>query len=586
MAEIFRAKTFDHDGQPHLVAVKRVLAHLVEDQDFLQMLVDEAKISALLHHENIARVYEFAKSGDEYFLAMEYVDGKDVRSLLERGRQGGRPIPPEHVAWVAMETAHALHAAHTQRDGAGRALRIVHRDVSPSNLLCSYHGEVKLCDFGIAKATLTRVQTKTGVIKGKVKYMSPEQAMGRKLDHRSDLFSLGTVMYEMLTLQAPFQAPTEVELIFAVRDARKVPLHDVAPDVPDELMRIVDRAMTRSRSNRYQSGEEMALELRIFLDRHTPGYRRSHFARHMRKVFEEDIERELRLLEAYVIDQADEKQTGVNLIAEALGPDAPVTQFTPMFGGPGTGATQDQTSHYPHLEPVRPSDLHGQPTMMLDRARLGLPPEESGVVTAVPSLPAPASLHDERTRLLAPAQRSIHDEETGEKALPRAAGGAAPSLYELDTGAVRKIDPPDLTVPTDRMPPIDDGQGTGAAESPSDLHAQATMIFMNPLGEGPLPDLGHPGLAAPPGGVPRAAATAGGRDGSGDFAPAPTQPTVRGPGDRGEPDAPPSLTPSAMHSLPFADDLAEEAPAHPAPDEDDEAEISDEDLEPIDGDGR
>ncbi|HUH03975.1 MAG TPA: serine/threonine-protein kinase, partial [Kofleriaceae bacterium] len=178
MAEIYRAKTFDSHGHAHLVAVKRVLAHLAEDDDFIQMLVDEAKIAGLLRHPNIARVYEFARAHGEYFIAMEHVDGKDMRSILERCRQQKRPMPAQHVAYIGSEVATALHAAHTAVDNRGRPLRIVHRDVSPSNVICSYTGEVKLCDFGIAKATLSKVNTKTGVIKGKVKYMSPEQALG------------------------------------------------------------------------------------------------------------------------------------------------------------------------------------------------------------------------------------------------------------------------------------------------------------------------------------------------------------------------------------------------------------------------
>ena len=138
---------------------------------------------------------------------MEYVDGKDVRTLLERHRAQQTPIPPEHVAWIAMEVAHALQrGAHAARRRRARRCTSCTATCRRRTCCCSYHGEVKLCDFGIAKATSTRVQTKTGVIKGKVKYMSPEQAMGRKLDHRSDLFSLGTVMYEMLTLEAPFLA--------------------------------------------------------------------------------------------------------------------------------------------------------------------------------------------------------------------------------------------------------------------------------------------------------------------------------------------------------------------------------------------
>jgi serine/threonine-protein kinase len=275
MAEIHLAKTQGVAGFEKYVALKMIHPNFAEDDQFIQMLVDEAKIASVLRHANIARVYEFARAGGEYFIAMEHVDGKDMRTVLERCRTKKKPIPAEHAAYIAAEVGAALHAAHSAVDSRGRPLRIIHRDVSPSNIICSYAGEVKLCDFGIAKATLTRVQTKTGVIKGKVKYMSPEQAMGRKLDHRSDLFSLGTVMYEMLTLQAPFQAPTEIELIFAVRDARKTPVRELSPGVPEELVRIVDKAMTRSRAARYQSGEDLALELRIFLDRQVPGYRRS-----------------------------------------------------------------------------------------------------------------------------------------------------------------------------------------------------------------------------------------------------------------------------------------------------------------------
>jgi eukaryotic-like serine/threonine-protein kinase len=355
MAEIFRAKTFDIEGRVHLVAVKRVLNHLTSDEEFMRMLVDEAKITATLSHDNIARVYEFAHSGDEYFIAMEYVDGKDVRALLERHRQRGTPIPPEHVAWVGMEIAHALQAAHTQRDGANKAMHIVHRDVSPSNVLCSYNGEVKLCDFGIAKATLTRTQTKTGVIKGKVKYMSPEQAMGRKLDHRSDLFSLGTVLYEMLTLEPPFSAATEVELIFAVRDARRRSARSINPEVPEALDQLLDKLMVRSRSQRHQSGEELGTALRVFLDRYKPGYRRSHFGRYMRAVFAQDIERELRMLEEYVLDGADPTKVGENLIADALPVDAPYTKFTAA----STNAGGDPAE----LPPL--PDLHGQPTRIL-----------------------------------------------------------------------------------------------------------------------------------------------------------------------------------------------------------------------------
>jgi serine/threonine-protein kinase len=466
MAEIFRAKTFDNEGRAHLVAVKRVLNHLTADDDFVRMLVDEAKITAILQHENIARVFEFAvdhgTGGDEYFIAMEYVDGKDVRTLLDRHRAQQKPIAPEHVAWIGMEVAHALHAAHTQKDGAGRPLHIVHRDVSPSNVLLSYRGEVKLCDFGIAKATTTRVQTKTGVIKGKVKYMSPEQAMGRKLDHRSDLFSLGTVMYEMLTLAAPFVAATEVELIFAVRDARKRDAKEVEPTLPDELNDILNKLMSRSRSQRFQSGAELALALRLFLDRYRPGYRRSHFGRFMRTTFEQDIERELRLLEEYVIEGADPSKVGENLIADALGDDAPYTKFTAAHD-----SSRADTGNFPRVERPAPTDLHAEDTRILTRNQPGIHELDTGPIrrdlgplheqsTMIKAAPLP-ELHAQPTMIKqAPAREALPDlhaqptqilelpaerkplSELQTKIMPRPDDSRAPTLVPLDkdgTGA-------------------------------------------------------------------------------------------------------------------------------------------------------
>jgi serine/threonine-protein kinase len=417
MAEIFRAKTFDNRGRARMVAVKRVLNHLTTDDDFIRMLVDEAKVTASLRHENIARVYEFAHTDDEYFIAMEYVDGKDVRSLLERHRQKREPIPPEHVAWIAMHVAEGLNAAHTQRDGAGRALHIVHRDVSPSNVLIAYQGQVKLCDFGIAKATLTRVQTRTGVIKGKVKYMSPEQAMGRKLDHRSDLFSLGTVMYEMLTLEAPFVAATEIELIFCVRDARKKDARELAPGIPEELNKILNKLMSRPRSERYQSGQELAMDLRRFLERHRPGYKRGAFSRFMREIYAEEIDKELRMLEEWVISGADPSKVGTNLIADALGANAPFSQFTAAQTGPEVRAAR--TNNFPRIEPDSPTDLHGQPTMILARADLA-PPKGA---------PGPAAIHQRPTYLFDRAQSA----EIIQRA--RSSTGAAPKegLHEQKT---------------------------------------------------------------------------------------------------------------------------------------------------------
>jgi serine/threonine-protein kinase len=379
MAEIYRAKTFDAHGQPHLVAVKRVLAHLAEDDDFIQMLVDEAKIASVLRHQSIARVYEFARAHGEYFIAMEHVDGKDMRTVLERCRTKKKPIPPEHAAYIGAEVGAALHAAHSAVDSRGRPLRIIHRDVSPSNIICSYAGEVKLCDFGIAKATLSRVTTKTGVIKGKVKYMSPEQALGRKLDHRSDVFSLGSCLYEMLTRIPPFTATNEMDLLIKVRDAKYRPVSEIAPGIPTELEQITDKCLTRSRANRYQTAAEAEGDLRTFLRKYMPNYSRSHLGRFIRKSFAQEIERELRMLEEYVLTDDVSDDVGENLIPADADFEPPEIPFQPKptsvsiaavgstdFSGDSNFTTMPKVE-----EPMEmPSDLHGANTQILtDRGR-------------------------------------------------------------------------------------------------------------------------------------------------------------------------------------------------------------------------
>jgi eukaryotic-like serine/threonine-protein kinase len=373
MAEIYRAKTFDAHGQPHLVAVKRVLAHLAEDDDFIQMLVDEAKIASVLRHGNIARVYEFARAHGEYFIAMEHVDGKDMRTVLERCRTKKKPIPPEHAAYIAAEVGAALHAAHSAVDNRNRPLRIIHRDVSPSNIICSYAGEVKLCDFGIAKATLSRVTTKTGVIKGKVKYMSPEQALGRKLDHRSDVFSLGSCLYEMLTRIPPFTATNEMDLLIKVRDAKYRAVSEITPGIPPELEQICDKCLTRSRANRYQTAAEAEVDLRAFLRKYMPNYSRSHLGRFIRKMFAQEIERELRMLEEFVMTDDVADDVGESMLVRDDDFEPPEVPFQPKPTSVSILAAAQEfssDSNFTTMPKAQPhEDVHAQSTLILDNGR-------------------------------------------------------------------------------------------------------------------------------------------------------------------------------------------------------------------------
>ena len=462
MAEIYRAKTFDRDGNMVLVAVKRVLAHLTEDDDFLKMLVDEAKIASLIDHPGIAKVYEFSRTDGEYFIAMEFIDGKDVRALLERCRAQARPMPPEHAAFIVAEIAAALHAAHAARDHTGRALRLVHRDVSPANMLCSYAGDVKLCDFGIAKATLSRVKTKTGIIKGKVKYMSPEQAMGRKLDHRSDIFSLGSVLYEMVTNTPPFTAANEMELLIRVRDAKYRPAEELVKGLPLELTIVIDKALTRNRGDRYQSAAELSYALRDYLAREHPGYGRSHLGKFMRAAFEAEIERELRLLESYVIEDADPRKLGENLIADAVGPDGAYSKFTPVAHGTLTGRESTTREVTGEDEPAEESRVgrrrRGTGTSDFDR-------DHSSVAGTIERLP--------RTDPKSKYGDSIHDLETVILPATRAAGTPAPSIHAEET---RLLDPTRRAAPmvprsaAHKPPPL-------PRPEPAPIHNEPTLIL-------------------------------------------------------------------------------------------------------------
>lgn len=332
MAELYRGFTFEADGHRRQVAVKRLLPDHLEDPMFLAMLTDEFKLVSLLSHPNIAEVYELVRVEGDLLIAMEYVDGKDLRSTLEAARRHGARLDLDDIAYVMARALDGLHHAHVARDAQGRPLRIVHRDFTPSNLLLAYDGTVKLCDFGIAKAAPTRVRTEAGVIKGKVRYMSPEQAFGRRLDWRSDLFSAGSVLYELASGRPAFDAPNEVDLIYAVREAMATPCREVAPDIPDHLARIVEKAMSRSRSARYQSALELRDALLAFLRRLNPRYRRSKLARLMKRVWQRQIEEELRAQEAIVLSPpppGPRPDLGTNLIADALGPSATYAGFRP-----------------------------------------------------------------------------------------------------------------------------------------------------------------------------------------------------------------------------------------------------------------
>jgi serine/threonine protein kinase len=290
MAEIHLAKTNGIAGFEKYVALKMIHPNFAADDQFIQMLVDEAKIAVQLNHGNIAQTFDLGRVGDTYYITMEFVDGADLYKILRRGSEKDVEIPLDVCAFVAKEVTSALDYAHRKRDHTGKTLGIVHRDVSPQNVLISYAGEVKLVDFGIAKATMKARQTAVGVIKGKYYYMSPEQAWGDQVDYRSDIFSAGIVLYEMIVGQMLYLEEDLQKLIEMARKADIAPPSTLRKGVPPQLESIVMRALARDRRERYQSAGDFATDLERFLHTYSPVFTAAKVAGHLKSIIGPPVE--------------------------------------------------------------------------------------------------------------------------------------------------------------------------------------------------------------------------------------------------------------------------------------------------------
>lgn len=285
MAEIYRALHTDESGDERIVALKLVLPHYNDEEDFIQMLRDEAEITRRLRHLHLAATLEFGAVDSEHYLAIEYIDGQDLRAIMRESRKRREYLPVEHVCYLMACALDGLHSAHIQTDERGRPLRVVHRDVSPSNIIVPYSGPVKVIDFGIAKSAFRRTRTRVGVVKGKVHYMSPEQSEGRTLDPRSDIFSAGAVLYEALTLRLPFHAPSESEVVDLLRSADPTPPSFIDGAIPAAVDEIVLRALSKQRKARFQTAQDFAAALRALLAEHYAGYRPAWLGEYVAEMF-------------------------------------------------------------------------------------------------------------------------------------------------------------------------------------------------------------------------------------------------------------------------------------------------------------
>jgi serine/threonine protein kinase len=260
MAELFLAVHKGLEGFIKAVVIKRVLPHLSHNPEFVRMFVEEARLEARLEHPNIVRTYEFGEVNGHYFTAMEYLPGEDLCKALNSLSVSRQAMPLNIAVGIASQLCNGLHFAHQFTDTSGRPLNLVHRDINPANIIITYGGEVKIIDFGVAKSN-ANVQTITGMIKGKVAYMPPEQVLGREVDQRADIFSAGVVLWEVLTGRPLFLRNNEAATLYAIMNAPIPPPSAVRADVPQALDRIVGRALARSPEDRYDSAEEMGAAL-------------------------------------------------------------------------------------------------------------------------------------------------------------------------------------------------------------------------------------------------------------------------------------------------------------------------------------
>ncbi|MFH1808709.1 MAG: serine/threonine-protein kinase [Pseudomonadota bacterium] len=265
MAQLYLATMSGAADFKKFCVVKKILPHLSEQEHFVEMFLDEARIAARLNHPNIVQIYDLGRVGSAYFIAMEYIQGEDLAQLLSRSRKTGQILPVELCARIAADVCAGLHYAHEQRDEQGQPLNIVHRDVSPQNVLVTYEGQIKIVDFGIAKAANKVAHTRTGTIMGKAAYMSPEQCLGETLDRRSDVFAVGILLHELLTLRRLYKRDSELLTLRVITEEDAPPVAEARPGTPEVLTEIVGRALRRPAAERFQSCLEMRQALESFI---------------------------------------------------------------------------------------------------------------------------------------------------------------------------------------------------------------------------------------------------------------------------------------------------------------------------------
>lgn len=373
MATVYLARLGGVAGFQRLVAIKKLHPHLAKEPDFIQMFLDEARLAARLHHPHVVPILEIGEGDDGYFLVMEYIEGDTLARLLARSAQTGKRIPPSAAVRMVLDLLAGLHAAHELTDDEGRPLQIVHRDVSPQNVLCGVDGSVRLTDFGVARASSRLTTTRTGQLKGKLSYMAPEQARGKDIDRRADLFAAGIVLWEALAMRRLFKGSGEAETLDRVLYEPIPKLRDANPEIPEAVEAVCMKALEREVDARHATAAD-------FADRLEDAARAANLLGTHRDVAQH--------LEAVLGRNIAAHRDAMRSWLSSSEPSRPFAPPRPSRPAPPSGALPGETTLSEPIGRVLHDDAPGDP-----KATWSTPPSHaSGIPPAVDSLTPPPSM--------------------------------------------------------------------------------------------------------------------------------------------------------------------------------------------------
>ncbi|PZR12867.1 MAG: protein kinase [Archangium gephyra] len=468
MAEVFAAKAFGVEGFERILAIKKILPTMAEDEEFITMFIDEARISVQLNHANVVHIHELGKHDDAYYIAMEYVSGKDLRALLERFRRRKEIMPTAMAVFCATKICEGLDYAHRKKDARGQELHIIHRDVSPQNILISYEGEVKIIDFGIAKAANRSQKTQAGILKGKFGYMSPEQVRGLPIDRRSDVFAVGVILYEMLTGEKLFVGESDFSTLEKVRNAEVPTPRQFNPNIPAGLEKVVMKALAREAEDRYQWSSDLQEDLMRFLLAGDAIYSAKHLSSFMKDAFAEDLLRENEKMERFAsVERPDQVEaSGITASPTRSSAPNPPRRNTQQPGSlatlSGGGPARSRS-----LQGVAVATGSGAVAMGLQSSKIDIPP---------PTDEELAEMDGAKDRTVIVDNSVGANEEGAATAIGISPFGGKPAAPQENARQLRPSAPTSGNSTTqDNLPPTDK-RPSGGVKSLRDLPADETIV--------------------------------------------------------------------------------------------------------------